>query len=138
MRTAELLPFRAMLADRYNPKTHMAAFSAAKGEIVASSLITRVFRHSDGGVRVEVHSTHWTTFEYIYRDGSSVRWDEASASFYVIPSARLSPADSFRQILKAVQSEYGEILKLAESTQFDGLPEELVLEILSGTPNTNS
>jgi hypothetical protein len=54
----------------------------------------------------------------VYRDASSVRWDEQSREFYVLPSARLDTVGQFKQILGAVQREYGRILRITPETRF--------------------
>lgn len=62
-------------------------------------------------------------FASIWRNASSVRWDESDQSLYVLPGTGLSVVDEFRQIVGAVEAEYGDRLMVNESTLFAVGPE---------------
>ena len=62
-------------------------------------------------------------YAFIYRDASSVRWDEADRSLYVLPVDGFTVVDEHRQIIKAIKGEYGDSLFVDESTVFAVRPE---------------
>jgi hypothetical protein len=68
-------------------------------------------------------------YSFIWRDATSVRWDEKNRRLYVLPVKGFSPVDDYRQILAAVLGEYGDRLVLAQSTIFLDVPQELASEL---------
>ncbi len=55
-------------------------------------------------------------YSFIYRDATSVRWDEKYRRLYVLSEACSSPVDDYLRILAAVHREYGVRLVLTEGT----------------------
>jgi hypothetical protein len=79
--------------------------------------ITRIAFDAVGKLRVYPRPPN-ADYSFIYRDASSVRWDETDRSLYVLPVDGFTVVDELRQILKAVNGEYGEYLVVDDSTVF--------------------
>ena len=60
-------------------------------------------------------------FEYIYRSAMGIYWDSSELFLYPRIIGSWSPADWFRQILKAVADEYGCKLILTSRTRWTGI-----------------
>ena len=67
----------------------------------------------------------------IYRDASSVRWDEDSRSLYTLPVKDWTSIDCYKQILSAVANEYGDQLVLTPNTLLTRIPADVENEIRS-------
>lgn len=70
-----------------------------------------------------------STYPFIHRDASSVRWDESASELHVLADAQLDALAEFRQIVNAVEREYGDCLLLSSSAQFVDMPHELIAAI---------
>jgi hypothetical protein len=79
--------------------------------------ISRIALDTAGSLRVYPRPAS-VDYEWIWRDASSVRWDEADRSLYVLPVDGFTAVDEFRQIIKAVKGEYLDSLFVDESTDF--------------------
>ena len=71
------------------------------------------------------------TFSFVYRSGMGVQWDEARKVLFAPAPREWSQARRFKQILDAVESEYGTNLVLCASTAWSVF-EEVRREIESG------
>ena len=70
-------------------------------------------------------------YEFIYRMASGVRWNPERRAFVVFEPKEMSAAWWFRQIVTAVQSEYGHRLELRQETRWTDIPQEVRLEMES-------
>ena len=67
-----------------------------------------------------------SSYAYIWRDASSVQWDESTSELYVLEVRGFDALAEFKQIIKAVRGEYFDELELSPTTQFEGVPVELI------------
>ena len=88
-------------------------------------VIQRIAFDTDGRLRVYPSGGDYS---FIWRDASSVRWDDDDRSLYVLPVKDFTIADDFNQIVKAVRGEYGTRLVVDETTVFD-VPETTQAEL---------
>jgi hypothetical protein len=65
-------------------------------------------------------------YNYIYRDASSVRWDDLCGELYVHDVPELSTFDEFRWIVAAVAREYSDQLILSPSTVYVDIPSDKI------------
>jgi hypothetical protein len=79
---------------------------------------------SDGRLRLRPSGP--STYPYIYRDASSVRWDERNRELYVLEVPGFDVPAEFKQIIAAVAREYGDRLVLSPLTEYVGLPDKLI------------
>src|SRR5262245_19667062 len=93
------------------------------------AVVESVWLDESGNLRVRANSPVFPDYALIYRDASSVRWDEKTASLFVLPGVGLSSKDAFRHIASAVKREYGDSLVINKSTTFTGLDPEIVAEL---------
>ena len=94
-----------------------------------NAVVESVWLDSMGNLRVKAKSPVHPNYAFIYRAASSVRWDEETASLFVLPSLGLSAVEAFRLIASAIYREYGENLFINESTRFAGLDPAIVTEL---------
>lgn len=85
----------------------------------------------DGHLRICAKPIEFADYEFIWRDASSVRWDDATSSLYVLSSVGYEPLREFQRIRLSVLSEYGDLLEITPKTQFTGLTEELIDQLKS-------
>lgn len=64
---------------------------------------------------------HNTTFEMIYRSAVGVQWNDENHYLYSQIMRSRNPLDWFRQILGAVEVEYGYILYITEKTEWKNI-----------------
>ena len=64
-------------------------------------------------------------YEFIWRDASGVRWNEQLRALHAAEPSRWEHFELYKQILKAVRSEYGELLVLTPATRFTQVPTDL-------------
>ena len=64
-----------------------------------------------------------TTFEFIYRSAMGVQWNNENHYFYSQIMRSWNPVDWFRQILSAVEVEYGYFLYITEKTEWENIDE---------------
>jgi hypothetical protein len=76
-------------------------------------------------LRLRVIPSRWSGYNLIWRDASSVRWDDLAGELYVLDVPEFTPLDEFKQIVSAVACEYGDRLILSPSTVWVGVPSEL-------------
>ena len=69
------------------------------------------------------------SFEQIYRSAMEVNWNEEKKVLYSPVPRDWSYINWFKQIISAVQQEYGCTLKTAENTRWFNIPGELKTEI---------
>ena len=72
-----------------------------------------------------------SVFPHIYRAAADVRWDEALGILVTNAPREMSYLNWFRQILKAVNDEYGTRLILTDGTEWHGILDDLRFEILA-------
>jgi len=70
-----------------------------------------------------------TSYGFIWRDASSVRWDDSKSELYTLEVQGFDAHAEFKQIIKAIKSEYGDDLVLSPTTQFEGVPEQLIVAL---------
>lgn len=71
-------------------------------------------------------SDYKSDYRFIFRDASSVRWDEGSGELYVQHDAPGTPLNEFKLIVAAVAREYGDQLVLSPSTVYVDVPSDMV------------
>jgi hypothetical protein len=79
--------------------------------------ISRIALDAAGKLRVYSRATS-PDYAFIWRDASSVRWDETDRSLYVLPVDGFTVIDELRQIVRAVEGEYRDSLFVDDSTAF--------------------
>jgi hypothetical protein len=67
-------------------------------------------------------------YSFIWRDASSMRWDDVDRFLYVLPVDDFDAADELRQIVRAVKGEYGDYLFTDSSTEF-AVPDDVVCRL---------
>lgn len=72
-----------------------------------------------------------TTYDHIYRSATEVRWDTQEKYLYSPKPREWSYLDWYAQIVKAVKSEYGNILIIDDKTQWKRISEETKSQIIS-------
>ena len=65
-------------------------------------------------------------YTYIYRDASSVQWDDLCGELYVHNVPDVTTLDEFKRILAAVAGEYGDQLILSPSTEYVDIPSGMI------------
>lgn len=69
------------------------------------------------------------TYEYIYRDASGVTWIDKVRCLGAIEPDKWNHFDLFKQVILAVQGEYGELLVVTPETKWSNVPSTLEGEI---------
>lgn len=64
-----------------------------------------------------------SSFPFVYRDASGVRWDETKKALVAFEPERWGTLDLYSQILSAVKNEYGCILFISNETLWHNVPE---------------
>jgi hypothetical protein len=72
-----------------------------------------------------------SSFPLIYRAGAEIGWDASRARLFSAAARQWSYARWLSQIVEAVVDEYGVRLRLATSTSWTNVPEDLRAEIAS-------
>ncbi len=72
-----------------------------------------------------------TTYDQIYRSATEVRWDAQEKYLYSPKPREWSYLDWYAQIVKAVKSEYGNILIIDDKTQWKRISEGTKRQIIS-------
>jgi hypothetical protein len=88
--------------------------------------IQRVSLDPHRRLRVLPTSSRPSGYDYIYRDASSVRWDDLCGELYVHDAPEFSTVDEFQQIVAAVAREYGDQLMLSSSTSYVAVPSDVI------------
>lgn len=94
---------------------------------VADVLIDRLRLDDNGRIRVQPIAKD---YRHIYRSAMSVRWDLKSRELYTLPIKDFSPREELRQILAAVQQEYGDRLLTTRDSLFVDKPDKLTAELI--------
>ncbi len=68
--------------------------------------------------RLRLRPAKPSSYPYIYRDASSVRWDDGSGELYVLEVPGFDAVADFKQIIAAVAQEYGDELVLLPLTEY--------------------
>ena len=94
-------------------------------------VVIRVVRTDvNGHIRVRpARPSKWSDYAFIYRDGSCVRWDDATSELFIDPLQTFSSVDEFLRIRNAVKSEYGDTLVFDSSTSFEDVPVAVISQI---------
>lgn len=71
-------------------------------------------------------------FTYIYRSAMGVHWDIADKSLYFVSPIKQENdiLKAYKQIISALQNEYGKTLKVSSNTEYDNLTENMKNEII--------
>lgn len=94
-----------------------------------TEIIKEIKIASNGRLQV-VPSKH--DFSQIYRSAMEIHWDNAAHCLYAPEKMKdWSYLDWFKQILKAVNSEYGYVLSIDKETKWSNVPNELINKIKS-------
>jgi hypothetical protein len=80
--------------------------------------IREVFIDSEGKLRVYPHDC---SYDFIYRSVCGVHWNSEGHFLYSPAPQEMSYPDWFSQIICAVDSEYGDILRLSVDTTWGDL-----------------
>ena len=94
--------------------------------------IDEVAIDSTGRILIRPRIAATDDFEHIYRTASGVRWEAASRSLVPYEVMDKAPPWWFRQIIDAVQSEYGQLLELRPETIWTNVPAETRRDIQTG------
>jgi hypothetical protein len=81
---------------------------------------------------------HSTTYDHIYRSATEVRWDTQEKYLYSPKPREWSYLDWYAQIIKAVKSEYGNLLIIDEKTEWKNISEEIRNQIMSWAEKQDS
>ena len=98
---------------------------AWNGDDVAEVLVQQIRLDSNRRPRVRPVLSRPGGYSYIWRDATSVRWDELSNELYVTGDA-LTAIEEFRLIISAVAREHGDRLILSPSTAYVDVPSEMI------------
>lgn len=93
--------------------TELSGYGVRMGDVAVS----RIALDGAGKLRVYPRAPN-ADYAFIYRDSSSVRWDESDRSLYVLPVDGFDVVDELRQIIKAVHGEYSDRLIVDDATVF--------------------
>ena len=91
--------------------------------------ITRIENFLDESVLVGCSSHKADMFQFVYRAGNSVSWNDKLSCFEAISRER-GFSKAFQSILSAVQSEIGLLLKLSSKTKYEGLTRDNLVDII--------
>lgn len=69
------------------------------------------------------------SYEYIYRDASGITWINKARSLAAREPEKWNHFDLFKQIIAAVQSEYGDFLQVSVDTRWVNIPTALATQI---------
>jgi hypothetical protein len=89
-------------------------------------LVQSIAVDSRGRLRVQLANS---SYGYIWRDASSVRWDDSTSELYVLHVPGFDALAQFKQISSAVKREYGDHLVLSSSTKYIGMSDELIASL---------
>ena len=64
-------------------------------------------------------------FAYIWRDASGIRWNSELRALHAAEPARWVTAELYKQIISAVEREYGIRLQAIPSTRWTRIPDDL-------------
>jgi hypothetical protein len=92
------------------------------GKVIIQQVSLDVYRR----LRVRPSPTRPGGYGYIWRDATSVRWDELKGELYVKDNLEFTPVTDFNRIVSAVAREYGDELVLSASTAYVDLPNDIV------------
>src|SRR5690348_14688039 len=81
-------------------------------------IIQRVSLDAYRRLRVRPSPSRPDGYGYIWRDATSVRWDELKGELYVKDNPEFTPVADFNRIVAAVAREYGDELVLSASTAY--------------------
>jgi hypothetical protein len=88
-------------------------------------IIERVRLDAYRRLRLRPTPSRASGYGYIYRDASSVRWDDLCGELYVHDVPEFSTVDEYKQIVAAVAREYGDQLILSPSTAYVDIPSDV-------------
>jgi hypothetical protein len=89
--------------------------------------IEKVVLDAGQGLRIVVGSSEQDNFSFIYRAAARVRWDVTNRSLYMMArddGSERTPLETFQQISRAVEAEYGDRLTINDGTMFVNLTSE--------------
>ena len=69
-------------------------------------------------------------FEMLYRSTMGVHWDEPQKCLYHDPPKSWNTLQWYRQIIAAVENEYGITLKVCPETVFENIDEKIKIAIV--------
>ena len=98
---------------------------------MSSILIDEVGASQTLGIYLRPRLPKGRDYDCVWRDATSVRWDETTRSLY---SLRITGQDTlayYEQIVAAVQREYGDRLELSAETRFLTLPLTVIAQLKS-------
>jgi len=91
--------------------------------------IEEVSVHEDGSLRLRPADGD---FEYVYRAATGVRWDPETRELVAPPPREWTYVDWFRQIVRAVNEEFGQTLAITSATRWTNVAPEIREELLRG------
>lgn len=79
----------------------------------------------DGHLLVRPRLPAEDDFAFIWRDASGIRWNETARALVAAEPQRWEGFNLYKQILAAVQSEYGKRLIVTAATRWSGVRNDL-------------
>ena len=98
-----------------------------------SILIDEVGAYQTLGLYLSPRLPEGRDYERVWRDATSVRWDEKTRSLYSVQITGQDILGYYEQIVAAVQREYGDRLDLSAETRFLSLPVAMIAQLKSHT-----
>ncbi|WLD13472.1 hypothetical protein [Planctellipticum variicoloris] len=99
---------------------------------MADFLVGRLRLDDTGRIRVR---TIKKDDRHIDRSAMRMHWNLKSRELYTLPVKDFSPREELRQILAAVQQEYGDGLLTTRDTMFVDMPDKLTAEVIRNPLN---
>jgi hypothetical protein len=96
-------------------------------------IIQQVGLCSSGRLRLRPTRSRPSGYNYIWRDASSVRWDDVTSELYVHVVSEFTLQDEFKLMIAAVAREYGDQLILSPATVYVDLPSDMVTALRETT-----
>jgi hypothetical protein len=84
-----------------------------------------------GHLYIRPASTAASEYEYIWRAGMGVRWNNHTRVFHAYEPARWVAIDLYRQVIEAADGEYGVLLRIGDRTNWKRVSAELRAQIES-------
>lgn len=99
------------------------------GEII----IQQVSLAPNGRLRLRPTPSWKSGYSYVWRDASSVRWDDHTGELYVDVVSEITSLDEFKLMVAAVAREHGQHLVLSPVTVYVDVPNSVVAALREAT-----
>jgi hypothetical protein len=88
-------------------------------------IIQQVRLDANRRLRLRPTLSQSSDYKFIWRNASSVRWDELTGELYVLDVPEFTPVDEFKQIIRAVAREYRQQLIVSSTTVYIDVPPDM-------------